>query len=420
MGRVMQVTIPYKPRPLQREIHASLRRWNLLVCHRRFGKTVFAINELIKQAAKCDKKMPRYAYVAPYYKQAKQIAWDYLKDFTRPIPGIKINESELRVDFPWGARIQLFGADSPDSMRGLYLDGVVLDEYADMSPRIFSEVIRPALSDREGGAIFIGSAKGGTPFYDLWERVKDDPDWFVKVYPASETKVIPEAELSDAKKIMDEDEYNQEYECSWTASIKGAYYGKQLAEAQEQDRIGKVPYDPRLPVQTAWDLGVGDSTAIWFFQVLGQEVRIIDYHEDSGEGLPYYAKILDQRGYKYGDHWAPHDIQVRELGSGKSRIETAKMLGIQFRIVPNLSIDDGINAVRNTIPRCWIDAKKCELGLQALRNYRKEFDDRRQEYKPRPLHDWSSHAADAFRYLAVGLKDRQKAKSTPQPKLQLA
>jgi hypothetical protein len=416
----MQVTIPYKPRPLQREIHASLRRWNLLVCHRRFGKTVFAINELIKQAAKCDKKMPRYAYVAPYYKQAKQIAWDYLKDFTRPIPGIKINESELRVDFPWGARIQLFGADSPDSMRGLYLDGVVLDEYADMSPRIFSEVIRPALSDREGGAIFIGSAKGGTPFYDLWERVKDDPDWFVKVYPASETKVIPEAELSDAKKIMDEDEYNQEYECSWTASIKGAYYGKQLAEAQEQDRIGKVPYDPRLPVQTAWDLGVGDSTAIWFFQVLGQEVRIIDYHEDSGEGLPYYAKILDQRGYKYGDHWAPHDIQVRELGSGKSRIETAKMLGIQFRIVPNLSIDDGINAVRNTIPRCWIDAKKCELGLQALRNYRKEFDDRRQEYKPRPLHDWSSHAADAFRYLAVGLKDRQKAKSTPQPKLQLA
>ena len=416
----MQVTIPYKPRPLQREIHASLRRWNLLVCHRRFGKTVFAINELIKQAAKCDKKMPRYAYVAPYYKQAKQIAWDYLKDFTRPIPGIKINESELRVDFPWGARIQLFGADSPDSMRGLYLDGVVLDEYADMSPRIFSEVIRPALSDREGGAIFIGSAKGGTPFYDLWERVKDDPDWFVKVYPASETKVIPEAELADAKKIMDEDEYNQEYECSWTASIKGAYYGKQLAEAQEQDRIGKVPYDPRLPVQTAWDLGVGDSTAIWFFQVLGQEVRIIDYHEDSGEGLPYYAKILDQRGYKYGDHWAPHDIQVRELGSGKSRIETAKMLGIQFRIVPNLSIDDGINAVRNTIPRCWIDAKKCELGLQALRNYRKEYDDRRQEYKPRPLHDWSSHAADAFRYLSVGLKDKQKAKSTPQPKLQLA
>ena len=416
----MQVTIPYKPRPLQREIHASLRRWNLLVCHRRFGKTVFAINELIKQAAKCDKKMPRYAYVAPYYKQAKQIAWDYLKDFTRPIPGIKINESELRVDFPWGARIQLFGADSPDSMRGLYLDGVVLDEYADMSPRIFSEVIRPALSDREGGAIFIGSAKGGTPFYDLWERVKDDPDWFVKVYPASETKVIPEVELADAKKIMDEDEYNQEYECSWTASIKGAYYGKQLAEAQEQDRIGKVPYDPRLPVQTAWDLGVGDSTAIWFFQVLGQEVRIIDYHEDSGEGLPYYAKILDQRGYKYGDHWAPHDIQVRELGSGKSRIETAKMLGIQFRIVPNLSIDDGINAVRNTIPRCWIDAKKCELGLQALRNYRKEYDDRRQEYKPRPLHDWSSHAADAFRYLAVGLKDKQKAKSTPQPKLQLA
>lgn len=415
-----EITIPYKPRPLQREIHKSLKRWNLLVCHRRFGKTVFAINELIKQAAKNDKKMPRYAYVAPYYKQAKQIAWDYLKDFTRPIPGIKVNESELRVDFPWGARIQLFGADSPDSMRGLYLDGVVLDEYADMSPRIFSEVLRPALSDREGSAIFIGSAKGGTPFYDLWERVKDEPDWFVKVYPASETGVIAEGELEDARKIMDEDEFNQEYECSWTASIKGAYYGKQLAEAQESDRIGKVPYDPRLPVHTAWDLGVGDSTAIWFYQVLGQEIRIIDFHEDSGEGLPYYAKILDQKGYKYGDHWAPHDIQVRELGSGKSRIETAKMLGITFRIVPNLSIDDGINAVRNTIPRCWFDAKACELGLQALRNYRKEYDDRRQEYKPRPLHDWSSHAADAFRYLAVSLKDKQKAQTIKQPRVQIA
>ena len=415
-----EVIIPYKPRPLQREIHASLKRWNLLVCHRRFGKTVFAINELIKQAVKNQQKMPRYAYVAPYYKQAKQIAWDYLKDFTRPIPGIKVNESELRVDFPWGARIQLFGADSPDSMRGLYLDAVVLDEYADMSPRIFSEVLRPALSDREGSAIFIGSAKGGTPFYDLWERVKDEPDWFVKVYKASDTGVIPNAELEDARKIMDEDEFAQEYECSWTASNKGAYYGKQLSEAQTEDRIGKVPYDPRLPVHTAWDLGVGDSTAIWFYQVLGQEIRIIDFHEDSGEGLPYYAKILDQKDYKYGEHWAPHDIQVRELGSGKSRIETAKMLGIEFRIVPNLSIDDGINAVRNTIPRCWFDAKKCELGLQALRNYRKEYDDRRQEYKPRPLHDWSSHAADAFRYLSVSLRDKQKAKSIKQPKLQIA
>ena len=416
----MEVVIPYKPRPLQREIHSSLKRWNLLVCHRRFGKTVFAINELIKQAAKNDKKMPRYAYVAPYYKQAKQIAWDYLKDFTRPIPGIKVNESELRVDFPWGARIQLFGADSPDSMRGLYLDGVVLDEYADMSPRIFSEVLRPALSDREGSAIFIGSAKGGTPFYDLWEVVKDDPAWFVRVYKASETGVIAEAELADAKKIMDEDEFNQEYECSWTASIKGAYYGKQMAEAQEQDRVGKVPYDPRLPVNTAWDLGVGDATSIWFFQTLGPEIRIIDYYEESGEGLPHYAKVLDEKGYKYGEHWAPHDIQVRELGSGKSRIETAKMLGITFRIVPNLSIDDGINAVRNTIPRCWFDAKACELGLQALRNYRKEYDDRRQEYKPRPLHDWSSHAADAFRYLAVCLRDKKKTQNIKQPRLNIA
>lgn len=414
-----EIVIPYKPRPLQREIHKNLLRWNLLVCHRRFGKTVFAINELVKQAVKCQKKMPRYAYVAPYYKQAKQIAWDYCKEFTRPIPGIKINESELRVDFPWGARIQLFGADAPDSMRGMYFDCVVLDEYADMSPRIFSEVLRPALSDRKGSAIFIGSAKGGTPFYDLYDKVKEDADWFVRVYKASETGVIPDNELLDAKKIMDEDEFNQEYECSWTASIKGAYYAKQLADAQTDERIGKVPHDPRLQVHTAWDLGVGDSTAIWFWQQLGQEVRIIDYYEQSGEGLPHYARVLKDKGYNYGDHWAPHDIQVRELGSGKSRIETAKMLGIQFRIVPNLSIDDGINAVRNTLPRCWIDSKRCEFGLQALRNYRKEYDDRRQEFKPRPLHDWSSHAADAFRYLSVALRDKKQQDKPKQPRLNI-
>lgn len=173
------IVIPYAPRPLQREIHKNLKRWNLLVCHRRFGKTVLAINELIKKAVQNDKHNPRYAYVAPLLKQAKQVSWDYLKDFTRPIPDIRINESELRVDFPWGARIQLFGADNGDAMRGLYLDGVIMDEYADMSPRFFSEIIRPALSDRQGWAIFIGSAKGGTPFHDLYEAIKNDDKWFV-------------------------------------------------------------------------------------------------------------------------------------------------------------------------------------------------------------------------------------------------
>lgn len=415
------IVIPYAPRPLQREIHKNLKRWNLLVCHRRFGKTVLAINELIKKAVQNDKHNPRYAYVAPLLKQAKQVSWDYLKDFTRPIPDIRINESELRVDFPWGARIQLFGADNGDAMRGLYLDGVIMDEYADMSPRFFSEIIRPALSDREGWAIFIGSAKGGTPFHDLYEAIKNDDKWFVQTYKASETGVISSEELEDAKKIMDEDEFAQEYECSWTASIQGAYYGKQLSEADNEGRICNVPYDPLLPVNTYWDLGVGDATSIWFVQVYKQELRVIDYYENSGEGLPHYARILQEKKYVYGDHYAPHDIQVRELGTGKSRLETARLLGISFRITPMLPVDDGIDAARAIIQKCWFDVKKCEFGLQALRNYRKEWDDRRQEYKSRPFHDWSSHAADAFRYFAVSFKDpKKKAKQLKQPRIQIA
>jgi phage terminase large subunit len=413
----MKVIIPYKPRELQREIHQNLGRWNLLVCHRRFGKTVLAVNELIKKAITNQNKAPRYAYVAPLYRQAKQIAWDYLKEFTRVVPGIRFNESDLRVDFPSGARIQLFGADAPDSMRGIYLDGVVLDEYADMPARVFTEILRPALADRAGWALFIGSAKGNTSFHELYERVKDDENWFVRVYKASETGVIHPSELDDAKSLMDEDEYNQEFECSWTASIKGAYYSTQMAEAEREGRIMTVPYERNLPVQTAWDLGVGDSTSIWFFQVHGPEVRIIDYYEASGEGLPHYAKVLQDKQYVYGTHWAPHDIVVRELGSGKSRLETARVLGITFRVAPHLPVDDGIDAVRNLLPRCWFDSLRCNEGIRALRNYRKEYDERRMEYKTRPLHDWSSHAADAFRYLAVSIREKGKRKNIKQPRL---
>ena len=415
-----KIKLKYRPRPIFEDFHKRKQRWAVIVAHRRAGKTVACINELIVKALLEKKSNSRYAYIAPYYAQAKSIAFDYLMQFSEPFR-VKHNVSELWVELINGARIRLYGADNPDALRGLYLDGLILDEYADMKPSVWGSVLRPLLSDRMGWAVFIGTPKGHNAFYDIYQYASlNRDDWYCKTLRASQTNIIPQPELDDALRSMTVDQFQQEFECSFEAAILGAIYGTELRLITDAGRITKVEADPMYPVHTAWDLGVGDSTAIWFYQVLGQGIRIIDFHEDSGEGLPYYAKILDQRGYKYGDHWAPHDIQVRELGSGKSRIETAKMLGIQFRIVPNLSIDDGINAVRNTIPRCWIDAKKCELGLQALRNYRKEYDDRRQEYKPRPLHDWSSHAADAFRYLAVGLKDKQKAKSTPQPKLQLA
>ena len=378
-----------------------MKRFNVVVCHRRFGKTVFAINEAIKAAFTTEHKNPRIAYIAPLYKQAKTVAWDYLKEFTDPIPGRKWNEAELRADLPNGSRIQLFGGDSPDSLRGIYLDLAILDEYAQMSPRLWSEIIRPTLSDRHGRAIFIGTPKGHNQFYELYREAMQDDEWLVEVHKASETGIVAATELASARKTMTEAEYEQEYECSWQAAIRGAYYGKLISDLESKRMIGNVPYDETLKVETWWDLGVGDSTSIWFVQRAGQEIHVIDYYEMTGEGLPHYAKVLDEKKYIYSQHVAPHDIRVRELGSGKSRLEIAQSLGIDFVIAPQQGVDDGIQAVRAMLPKCWFDATKCKQGIEALRQYRADYDDRLRTFRTRPLHDWTSHAADAFRYGAI-------------------
>lgn len=405
---MIEVETGYRPRPLQAQLHRSTKRFNVLVAHRRFGKTVFCINEIIDRALRCNLPRPRYAYVAPFYRQAKQIAWDYAKQYTRPIPGMTANESELRIDLPGERRITLYGADNPDALRGLYLDGVVLDEYADMDPNVWPSVIRPALADRMGWAVFIGTPKGRNAFCELYEKAKADPEWYAAMFKASETGIVPEAELAAARKDMTEDQYAQEFECSFDAAVVGAYYGKLIQTAEQENRITRVPWEPAVPVHTAWDLGIGDSTAIWFCQQVGKEVRLIDYYESSGVGLDHYAKHLKEKPYVYGDHLLPHDAEVKELGSGKSRVEVLASLGIRTRIVPKLSVDDGIQAVRTLLPRCWFDAEKCARGIEALRQYRREYDDKLRAFKARPLHDWTSHAADAFRYLAVGLKPDRK------------
>ena len=415
MTNKVRVTTGYKPRPLQKAIHKSLKRWNVLVCHRRFGKSVMSINQLIHSALSFKGKNGRFAYLAPTYTQGKTIAWDYLKEFSQPVPGTKANESELRVDFPNGSRVRIFGCDRPDALRGIYLDGVVLDEYAQMPANLFGEVVRPSLSDRKGYAIWIGTPQGKNAFYDLYRQADGRSEWFTAMYKASDTGILDKDELKDAQSIMTSDEYEQEYECSWQASIKGAYYAKWMNEADKEGRITSVPYDPALAVHTAWDLGVGDATAIWFFQAYGRELRIIDYYEASGEGLPYYAKILQERGYVYGDHYAPHDIAVRELGSGRSRKEIALNLGIRFQVVAKQSIDDGIEAVRSVLPRCYFDSEKARQGIDSLIHYHKEFDQKRGEFKNRPYHDWSSHASDAFRYLAVGFKDSTEQFESYEP-----
>ena len=395
------IRIPYSPRPLQASLHDQLDRFNVLVCHRRFGKTVFAINQLIKDAFTCPHSNPRAAYLAPLYRQAKSVAWDYLKEFTRVIPGAKFNEQELRADFPGGVRIQLYGCDSPDSLRGIYLDSVCLDEYAQMSPRVWSEVVRPALSDRKGRAIFIGTPMGHNAFYDRYAACDELEGWFSAMYKASDTGVVDEVELAAAKREMTEAEYLQEFECSWSAAIRGAYWAKEMQTAHDENRITTVPYDENYQVTTSWDLGIKDSTVIWFAQEVGTEIRFINCMAFQGVGLPDMVRELNKLPYIYAQHKAPHDIKVRELGSGKSRLETAQSLGINFDITPMMPVQDGIQAVRSLLKRAVFDRDKCKDGIEALIQYRSEYNDKRAIFSKAPLHDWCSDYADSMRYYAT-------------------
>lgn len=401
-----EVVIPYAPREWAVDFHEHPARWKVLVLHRRAGKTVACLNHLQRDALQLDNA--RYAYIAPTYKQAKNVAWDLLKYYADCIPGRKFNEAELRVDYPNGSRITLYGADNPDSLRGLGLWGVIFDEYSQQPSNIYTEIIRPALADHEGYAIWIGTPKGHNAFYDLYEyaRTNEDDNWLPMLMTVDDTDVIPKEELEDARKSVDqglitEAEFQQEWYCSFDAAIKGAYYADQIDKARNDGRITTVPYEEAVPVNTYWDLGVGDSTSIIFEQVVGKEHRIIDYYENSGEGLAHYAQVLQQKGYVYGKHHAPHDIQVKELGTGKSRLEMAKALGIRFEIAPNLRIEDGINALRARFNTLWIDKDKCAHLIECLAQYHKEWDDKRGEFKNHPYHDWTSHAADAMRYWAV-------------------
>jgi hypothetical protein len=410
------VELTYEPRQLQAVIHAAMdrHRFGAVVCHRRFGKTVLAINHLQIAALECQRERPRFGFLAPFREQAKSIAWDYLTHYSQPIPGVEQRISELAVNYPNGGQVRLFGADNPDALRGLYFDGLVLDEFGLMPPRIFSEVLRPTLSDRRGWALFLGTPAGKNQFYDVVQdaqtrQAAGDPDWFYASYKASETGILDEDELDAARRDMSTDEYAQEYECSFEAAIKGAIYVKELEAARAAGRITSVPIEPVLPVDTTWDLGVGDSTAIWFTQsVRSGEVRVVDYYESSGEGLPHYVQVLRQKGYTYGRHVAPPDVQVREFASGRSRREAAASLGISLSICPNVPLEDGIHAARMLMPRCWFDATRCRAGLEALGHYRWDYNRRLNEFKPAPVHDWASHGADAFRYFAVWQK-------TPEP-----
>jgi phage terminase large subunit len=401
-----RLELTYAPRPIFEPLHERAQRWAVIVAHRRAGKTVACVNELLKAALSNPRSdpPPRYAYVAPTNGQAKDVAWSYLKHYAGPIPDCEVREVELTIRTPTGGMLRLYGADSYDRLRGLYHDGVVIDEPADIDPRAWPEVIRPTLADYSGWAVFIGTPKGPGHFRNLVLEAERDPAWLAMRLPASRTGILAAEELADARRSMSAEQYLQEFECSFEAAVVGSYYGKPMAEADSAGRVTRVPYDPVAQVWTAWDLGIADATAIWFAQVIGREVHVIDYYETSGADLGHYVREIVRRPYVYGGHIVPHDAQAKELGTGKSRLEVLASLGLKgITVAPSHRVEDGINAVRMLLPRCWFDKERCERGIDALRLYRADYDAKGEVLRPRPVHDWTSHAADAFRYLAMGL-----------------
>lgn len=501
------ISTGYTPRPLQAEVHRTLRRFNVLVCHRRFGKTVLAINQMIHQSLANPLRNPQYAYIAPTYRQAKRIAWQYYKDYMRAIPGLKDNISELTLYLPRPGRkcpktglsdpdvikIMLIGADDPDDIKGLYLDGVILDEFAKQDPMVWGEVVRPALADRkkiaeelgfflEPWAIFIGTPKGQNHFFDrhehakkamlfaqhfernnivpelakkyfhmekklgidssisevqmreiykkmgehdavqykAWRKYKISLSWFTNIYKASETGVLALEEIEEMKEDLSPEEIDQELECDFSAAILGSYYGHILVRIRKQERITNVPFNPKYPVDTFWDLGMSDKMAIWFRQKVGPNWHYIDYYENNGKGIDFYHSLLEAkacswatrreidsgefvqgRGFRYGKHIWPHDGAVRELGTGQSRQETARSLGLIVQLQARQAKPDQIQASRNRLKISFFDKKNCDRGLKCLYNYQKLYDNKAKVFKDTPHKDWSGHGADAFAVSAL-------------------
>ena len=516
--KLEKIKTGYVPRRIQLLLHESLKRFNVLVCHRRFGKTVLAVNQIIHRAMSNPLRNPQYAYIAPTYKQAKRIAWQYFKDYTMHLPNVKANSSELIVYIerpnrrhpvtnelePDVIKIMLIGADDPDDIRGLYLDGGVLDEFAQCDPIVWGQIVRQALADRkkiatdqgiyydlanvplEPWAIFIGTPKGQNHFFrrlqsaeqseeyckeyerthdieaeeEAWKdfekhhniteeitqielkeilagisadldkeysefrKYKIHGQWFSAIYKASETGILPIDEIEDMTEDLTEAEVEQELECSFTAAILGSYFGHMMVKAEKADRIGSFPYDPRYPVETFWDIGVGDKCTLWFRQKIGGKYHYIDYYENNGKGVAHYHSVIEAkakyeggeteidegevilgRGLRYGRHVWPHDGKVLEFGSGQTRQETARKMGLVVFIQPKQRVEDRINASRDRIKISYFDKEHCARGLECLYNYQKDYDSKLMVFKKSPKHDWSSHGADSFGYSSLDDRD---------------
>jgi phage terminase large subunit len=401
------IVLPYTPRDWFMPMHDSKKRWICTVAHRRAGKSVAETNHLIRAALQNPRVFPppRYAYIGPSFAQTKDLVWNYLHQYTAPIPGMRFLETELACIFPTGARINLYGGGlAYERVRGVYLDGCVLDEYPLLHPDAFHVVVRPALADYQGFALISGTPQGRDHFYEVRENARKNPElWDLFTIPVTDTDCLDPDEVDDMRRSMTPNQFAREMLCSFDAPVEGSYYGDLIVELQSKGQICNVPYDRATGVITSWDIGMNDKTCIWFAQRVGKEIHLIDYLEDSGKSFDWYAKQLQLKGYSYLGHIFPHDVKAREQGTGRSRFEVLEGLGLEVTICPDHKVDDGIAAVRTILGSCWFNEKPTEPGLLGLKSYQAAPAPSLSTMHNRPLHNWASDPADSFRYLAMGL-----------------
>jgi hypothetical protein len=394
----------YQPRMPFIPLHNRAQRWAFVVAHRRAGKTVSLVNDLLIGAIEERRDRPQFAYIAPTYAQAKRTAWEYLKTYARPIMRGQPNETELRVDLINNGRIFLAGADNPESLRGLYLDGAVLDEHAQSRPSVWTQIIRPALADRNGWAVVSGTPWGKNHFYELYRHALERPDeWFMMVLRASESGIISAHELAEMRALMDEDEYLQEMECSFDATAKGMILSRYVEQAEADGRISDdVEYDPEQPVFVNSDIGFRDAAAWWFWQPLpNNRFNIIDFDQASGLDAEDWIDRLSEKFNSFGRVWLPHDARAKTFATRRSAMEQFMAAGHRVGIVPRVSTHHRVNAARFMVQHCQFHKTRCKEGLDALRNWKYKFDDVRRVFSLEPDHDGNSHAGDAWSYFSL-------------------
>lgn len=436
----MSITIPnlWTPRDYQLPLLEYLSNGGkraALIWHRRSGKDSTGLNWT---AISTFNRVGTYWHLLPTAKQARKVIWEAIN----PDTGLRLidqvfpqeirkegnegkREDEMLIRLQNGSNWQLAGSDNYNALVGSNVVGVVFSEWSLCDPMAW-DYIRPILAENGGWALFIYTPRGKNHGYDLYKMASENPDWYCSVLTIDDTKradgspVIPPSVIeAERASGMAPEMIDQEYFCSFEAPLVGSYYSTQMADMLKENRITQVPYDRSLPVETWWDLGMDDATTIGFVQRYKTQIRCIDYYEASGEDLAHYVNVLQKKKYNYSQHWLPHDVRVRELGTGKSREEVLKALGLTVQVVPNMPLMEGIEATRRMIPMMWMDKVKCDRWIESLRCYRKEFDEKRQVYQMRPVHDWASHAADMTRMGALAKGPRERTGPSPQPKIKV-